>query len=55
MDSQSAGEEFVPCNPETKIHLSEEEFKTFIKGGGFDVKDAWPLVVYELFADKIKL
>lgn len=41
---QMEWQEHIPCNPETGIHLSEEEFKLFMKGGGFPMKDAWPIV-----------
>ncbi len=41
----SWGEKFVPCNPDGGgIHLSEEEFRLFIKGGGFPMHHLWPVV-----------
>jgi len=35
---------FIPCNPQTGIHLSEEEYELFIKGGGFPMYNMWPII-----------
>jgi len=37
--------ELIPCNPNGgKIHLSEDELKSFTKGGTFPIHHIWPVV-----------
>ncbi len=41
---QNKWDSFIPCNPQTGIHLSEDEYEQFIKGEGFPIHNMWPIV-----------